>query len=297
MDSNNNNSRSGEVKKNRNFKGKKKPFKKSGHLNNGRSSFKHHQSPFLEPKEMPISEANGNLIPKERDISEINGNFIPEDNIPNVDGNREQRPGQSNRHPANRSNRNRRPKRSNPSNANRSDNYSSSNRPENKNRSQRSNNRNSSSRNKKAATVPDGPETPSNKKITGVEGVYIKYDEYLQIILENRKNYFEYYSKVRDNEKRKLEKNYFQALENLKKWIRSLAPWQKEFLEKKINPYPEDKSYSENHTIEPLDISINSASIVDPHFTKFQQEAKERYKDDCEESIGTIDDYKKYKNL
>ena len=96
----------------------------------------------------------------------------------------------------------------------------------------------------------------------------------------------------------KLEKQFFASIEHLRKFEASLEDWQKEYLKKKTEKYRLDLTYSSNHELPPIAEKVDeTGEYPDPHFTANQRRAFEEYKDDTEESIGTIDDYLKYKNL
>ncbi|MGE3609755.1 MAG: hypothetical protein AB7I27_09245 [Bacteriovoracaceae bacterium] len=130
--------------------------------------------------------------------------------------------------------------------------------------------------------------------------VLVKYDNLLEQHLINRRKYYEYFNRVDDRQLAKLEKNFFDSIEHLRRFEAGLEPWQREALEKrKTERYRLDLTYSSNHGLDPAEAKVEIApeEMEDPHFKDSQKEAFEEYKDDTEESEGTYEDYLKLKGL
>jgi hypothetical protein len=131
--------------------------------------------------------------------------------------------------------------------------------------------------------------------------VLVKYDNLLEQHLITRRKYYEYFNRVDERQLYRLEKNFFDSIEHLRRFEAGLEPWQREALEKrKTERYRLDLTYSHNRGIDPneaSDIEVPSDEIADPHFTDSQREAFEQYKEDTEESEGSIEDYLKLKGL
>jgi hypothetical protein len=131
--------------------------------------------------------------------------------------------------------------------------------------------------------------------------VLVKYDNLLEQHLITRRKYFEYFNRVDDRQLRKLEKNFFDSIEHLRRFEANLEPWQREALEKrKTERYRLDLTYSNNRGWNPEEIAkadFQPDEKEDPHFKESQKEAFEEYKDDTEESVGTFEDYLKLKGL
>lgn len=128
--------------------------------------------------------------------------------------------------------------------------------------------------------------------------VLVKYDNLLEQHLITRKKYYEYFNRVDERQLYKLEKNFYDSIEHLRRFEAGLEPWQKEALEKrKTERYKKDLTYSANHGLNPDEAPIEVApeEIEDPHFKESQKEAFDEYKDDTEESVGTYEDYLKLK--
>lgn len=128
--------------------------------------------------------------------------------------------------------------------------------------------------------------------------VLVKYDNLLEQHLITRRKYYEYFNRVDDRQLYKLEKNFFDSIEHLRRFEANLEPWQREALEKrKTERYRLDLTYSANHGLDPAEAKVEVApeEIEDPHFKESQKEAFQEYKEDTEESVGTFEDYLKLK--
>lgn len=148
----------------------------------------------------------------------------------------------------------------------------------------------SSSRNRR----PHGRVLTSNQ-------VLVKYDNLLEQHLITRRKYYDYFNRVDERQLYRLEKNFFDSIEHLRRFEAGLEPWQREALEKrKTERYRIDSTYSENRGWDPLavqPIEVKPEEIEDPHFKETQKEAFDEYRDDREESVGTFEDYLKLKGL
>ncbi len=131
--------------------------------------------------------------------------------------------------------------------------------------------------------------------------VLVKYDNLLEQHLITRRKYYEYFNRVDDRQLRRLEKNFFDSIEHLRRFEANLEPWQREALEKrKTERYKLDLTYSMNRGWNPEEIAkadFQPDENEDPHFKDSQKEAFEEYRDDTEESEGTYEDYLKAKGL
>lgn len=129
--------------------------------------------------------------------------------------------------------------------------------------------------------------------------VLVKYDNLLEQHLITRRKYYEYFNRVDDRQLRRLEKNFFDSIEHLRRFESNLEPWQREALEKRrTERYRLDLTYSNNRGWDPEEIrkaDFQPDENEDPHFKDSQKEAFEAYKEDTEESEGSFEDYLKYK--
>lgn len=140
---------------------------------------------------------------------------------------------------------------------------------------------------------------PGGRVLTSNQ-VLVKYDNLLEQHLINRRKYYEYFNRVDDRQLMKLEKNFFDSIEHLRRFESSLEPWQREALERrKTERYKLDNTYSSNHSLDPLQqkVELPQEEMEDPHFKDSQKEAFEEYKNDTEESEGSFEDYLKLKGM
>ncbi len=131
--------------------------------------------------------------------------------------------------------------------------------------------------------------------------VLVKYDNLLDQHLITRRKYYEYFNRVDERQLYRLEKNFFDSIEHLRRFEAGLEPWQREALEKrKTERYKLDLTYSNNRGVDPAEmtkVEVSQEEIEDPHFKDSQKEASEEYREDTEESEGTFEDYLKLKGL
>ncbi len=139
----------------------------------------------------------------------------------------------------------------------------------------------------------------SGGRVLTTNQVLIKYDNLLEQHLITRRKYYEYFNRVDNRQLYKLEKNFFDSIEHLRRFEESLEQWQREALEKrKTERYRLDLTYSDNRGWNPEEIAkagFEPDENEDPHFKESQREAFEEYKEDDEESVGTFEDYLKLK--
>ena len=99
----------------------------------------------------------------------------------------------------------------------------------------------------------------------------------------------------------KLEKNYYQTLDNLRRFEETLKPEEKELFLKNFKELDPDQTYSLNrnlpldNTQQPVETQNEDEPVEDPHLLMSQK--NESFSQDTEESVGTIEDYKKIKGL
>lgn len=138
-----------------------------------------------------------------------------------------------------------------------------------------------------------------SSRVLTTNQVLVKYDNLLEQHLITRRKYYEYFNRVDERQLYKLEKNFYDSIEHLRRFEASLEPWQREALEKrKTERYKLDLTYSMNRGWNPEEVAqadFQPDENEDPHFKESQKEAFEEYKEDTEESVGTYEDYLKLK--
>jgi len=186
-------------------------------------------------------------------------------------------------------------------------NNSSAERPKKKYNNKRRNNRKNykASGNKSNKAETDSNESNDSKKFQGNRNrrpksltpakVLQKYDNLMEQYIVARKKFFELFGRTAGKQLDKVEKTYDTSLKSLREFEVKLEDWQKEVLDKKINTYAEDRDYSTNHDLKPEgDIVSFTGEFEDPHLLPTQKASE--WSKDTEESEGTIEDYKKYKD-
>jgi hypothetical protein len=135
--------------------------------------------------------------------------------------------------------------------------------------------------------------------ITSLSGPQVvqKYLNLLEQHLNNRKKYFEYYDREQGRHRDKLESAFFESIEQLRRFEAKLEEWQWVFLKKNlVDRYKLDLTYSSNHSLNPVAERVDfQGHFEDPHFTENQKEAFSAYSQDQEESVGSYEEYLKYK--
>jgi len=130
-----------------------------------------------------------------------------------------------------------------------------------------------------------------------------------------RKKYFEYYYRTDPSQRSKLERQFTQTMNSLNQFETRLTNQEKEILNKILNIYPEDITYTQNRLAQDFNIDAKTASttenaegpkdsenfdrpleISDPHFLQSQKE-RPSFRSDQEESMGSLEDYKAYKGI
>jgi len=173
------------------------------------------------------------------------------------------------------------------------------NRPANNNPSQEAQNRGNQAENRNRTHQGGSRSRSRSGRVLTTNQVLVKYDNLLEQHLITRRKYYEYFNRVDERQLWKLEKNFFDSIEHLRRFEANLEPWQREALEKrKTERYRLDLTYSNNRDWNPEEIAkanFEPDENEDPHFKESQKEAFEEYKEDTEESEGTYEDYLRLK--
>ena len=111
--------------------------------------------------------------------------------------------------------------------------------------------------------------------------------------LQTRKKYFEYFYRVGPKQLEKLEKNFYHSLKVLRNYEASLSSEAQTYLDQKRGELCLDTAYSDHRKGDGPFSSPKEGE--DPHFLKAQRSAD--YSKDTEESHGTLDDYKRYREF
>lgn len=143
---------------------------------------------------------------------------------------------------------------------------------------------------------PQHQQNQNNQGGFNIERIYEKYLNLLDQHLIARRKYHDLFFRADPNQKYKLEKNFFNTLNDVRDFEDKLAPDVRDLFEKRNNGYQYDRIYTQNHSL-PIegDIVPNDIAPAEPHLLQSQISAD--FAGDTEESVGTADDYLKYKNL
>ena len=127
-----------------------------------------------------------------------------------------------------------------------------------------------------------------------IDRIYEKYQNLLEQHLIARKKFHDLFYRADLPQKNKLERIFYSSLNELRDFEAKLNPTERELFEKRNNGLALDTTYST------LNADLLAASLTnanqepsDPHYMQSQKAAT--YRDDKEESVGSKDDYEKYK--
>ncbi|MEI8346325.1 MAG: hypothetical protein WCG27_02580 [Pseudomonadota bacterium] len=129
-----------------------------------------------------------------------------------------------------------------------------------------------------------------------VDKIVQKYYNLLEQHNIARRKYFEWHGRSDITQEERFEKLYYATMEELRRFEKTLSPFQRDQLSKRLDPNPPDFSYSQDHQLSKSgEPPAPNLPVEDPHRLPTQQ--KNAFRNDTEESKGTIEDYKKLKNL
>lgn len=142
------------------------------------------------------------------------------------------------------------------------------------------------------------PQGQSSPQGVNLDRIYEKYLNLLDQHLIARRKYHDMFYRAEPAQKAKLERNFYNTLNDVREFENKLAPDVRVMFEKRNNGLRPDTIYTTNHDIVEnveSNVLISEEEIEDPHFLQSQKLAD--YSGDTEESVGTLDDYLRYKNL
>ncbi len=143
---------------------------------------------------------------------------------------------------------------------------------------------------------PQGQSTAPGPQGSSIERIYEKYLNLLDQHLIARRKYHDLFYRADPAQKNKLERNFYNSLHDIREFENKLSPESRILFEKRNNGLKQDNIYTTNHEL-PV-VGENPPPVTecaDPHFLQTQKLAS--YGDDKEESVGSAEDYLKYKNL
>jgi hypothetical protein len=133
-------------------------------------------------------------------------------------------------------------------------------------------------------------------KPQGFEKFHRSYLNLLERHLDARKKYYELFHRADPKQLAKLERNFYRTLDELRSHEEKVKPEFEEKFKKLVDGLELDTTYSNNHEL-PLqaEVLVKDEEIEDPHLLPTQ--VNHEFKGDQEESVGSLEDYRKYKGL
>ena len=129
-----------------------------------------------------------------------------------------------------------------------------------------------------------------------IERIYEKYLNLLDQHLIARRKYHDLFYRADPAQKNKLERNFYNTLNDIRDFESKLAPEARALFEKRNNGLSPDNIYTSNHELPTVgEAPPPETEWADPHYLQSQKQAN--FAEDKEESVGSADDYLKYKNL
>lgn len=122
-----------------------------------------------------------------------------------------------------------------------------------------------------------------------------KWDRLRDSYLQARKKYFEHYHRIEGQQRDKLENEYYEALNQLRRFEQLLQKNHRPLFARGVAQYKQDTEYSLNHTQDDVP-TIPIPETIDFHITPHQQE-RGTYINDNEDTTGTMDDYYQFKSI
>ena len=98
------------------------------------------------------------------------------------------------------------------------------------------------------------------------------------------------------DQKRKLNDKFNSTLKGVRDYETGLKDWEKEALDKRIDGYPMDTTYTTNNNI-PVDLKDPEPEEIKDEHVNSVQLARPDYSKDDEESEGAMDDYYTFKGI
>lgn len=147
---------------------------------------------------------------------------------------------------------------------------------------------------------PQGEPRPPQSQGSGgplnIERIYEKYLNLLDQHIIARRKYHDLFYRADPPQKNKLERNFYNTLNDIREFESKLAPDVMTLFEKRNNGYQYDRIYTTNHAI-PVEGDVVPSDLppAEPHLLQSQIAAD--YSGDVEESVGTAEDYLKYKGF
>jgi hypothetical protein len=139
----------------------------------------------------------------------------------------------------------------------------------------------------------------NNNRRVNLDDLLRKRENLIDQYLIARRKYYDMYYRVNDDQRRKMEYNFYNSVEQLRDFEARIPEEFKEAYQDWVNGNDPDFTYSNNRELEPQPLDTN---LVDPNFRDFDPHVLEtqkqaNFKQDKEESLGSLEDYYHYKGV
>ncbi len=132
--------------------------------------------------------------------------------------------------------------------------------------------------------------------MTPQERIIERYDTLTELHIQARRKYYDLYHRANPEQRQKLERAFHRTILDLRQYEKSLSPEQFAVLKSKRDGLRMDVTYTTNHQLPPEAPAVpTQGDFEDPHVLQSQIQCD--FSNDKEESVGSIDDYKRYKGL
>lgn len=147
-----------------------------------------------------------------------------------------------------------------------------------------------------AQNQAQNPNAAPRTNSTPQEKIVERYDALLELHNQARRKYYEMFHRAEPQQRQKLERAFDRTVSDLRHYEHTLNAEQKAILRSKRDGLRPDLTYATNHNLPPEEAPVShQGNFEDPHELQSQREAD--FSKDTEESMGTLDDYMKYKGL
>ena len=172
------------------------------------------------------------------------------------------------------------------------------NRPNNRNRNNNNNNNKNKPNNRRGYRSKPNNQTRQQrpKKTTSPDKIVKAYYILIEKLQIARRKYYDDFHHQDPNRVRKLRRIFESTIAELREWENALEPEQQKLISNLKDS--DDQTYSTINSLSPIgENEVAEEEVRDPHFITKQKEAIDTYKEDTEESVGTMDDYRSYKGI
>ena len=134
------------------------------------------------------------------------------------------------------------------------------------------------------------------KKLSQNDKIVKSYYVFIEKLQIARRKYYDDFHHKDPNRVKKLRRNFERTVEEFSIWESKLSPEEANLIRSEKNSKDFDYSTQKKLPQEGHN-EISDSDISDPHLISKQEQAKQQYQEDEEETVGTMDDYRSYKGI